>query len=223
MFLAAIFSLLISFLPGQFVPEEFVVSRGVDSFFSSSEIPQEIFDVMKGKSYKDGCVIPRESLRYLLCLHKDADGRTYVGEMVVAESIAGKVLHILKELYKASYPIEKMRLVDYYDADDQKSMSANNSSAFNFRYISHSTKVSVHGLGLAVDINPKYNPYHKILRDGRELVEPEGAEPYLDRNASFPYMVKESDLCCRLFKEHGFEWGGDWKSCKDYQHFEIKL
>jgi hypothetical protein len=116
--------------------------------------------------------------------------------------------------------IEKIRLVDEYDADDELSMEDNNSSAFNFRFISHTTRVSKHGLGLAVDINTLYNPYTKVV-DGVRIVEPITGEPYLDREADFPCKIDHDDLCYRLFIEHGFEWGGDWEDRKDYQHFEI--
>ena len=130
------------------------------------------------------------------------------------------MLDIFKKLYKADYPIEKVRLVDEYDADDEKSMEDNNSSSFNFRFISHTTKVSKHGLGLAVDINTLYNPYTKIV-DGKRIVEPVNAEAYLDRSKDFMYKIDHDDLCYRLFKEKGFEWGGDWTRAKDYQHFEM--
>ena len=111
-------------------------------------------------------------------------------------------------------------LIDEYDADDEKSMSDNNSSAFNFRYISYSTKLSKHALGLAVDINTLYNPYVKYV-DGRRNVEPANAEKYTDRSIEFPYKIDHDDLCYKVFAEHGFEWGGDWEHAKDYQHFEM--
>ena len=38
----------------------------------------------------------------------------------------------------------------------------------------------------------------------------------------FPYKITHEDLCFKLFTEAGFEWGGDWTSCKDFQHFELK-
>lgn len=193
----------------------------IDGFFSIQEIPDSVFAVMQGKSYKENCMVPREDLRYLKLLHKNADGKILEGEMVVNKAIADDVLDIFRQLFDASYPIERVRLVDNYDADDESSMSDNNSSSFNFRFISHTTKVSRHGLGLAVDINPYYNPYHKILADGRESLEPAGTEAYLDRDASFPYKIEKGDLCWKLFTERGFEWGGDWTSCKDWQHFEI--
>ena len=188
--------------------------------FYITEISDEIFDRIYGKSFKEDCTLPREDLRYLHILHKDADGNEHEGEMIVNRNIAEDVLDILKQLYEADYPIEKIRLVDEYDADDEASMEDNNSSSFNFRFISHTNKVSKHGLGLAVDINPLYNPYTKTV-DGERIVEPVTGEPYLDRDADFPYKIDENDLCYRLFTEHGFEWGGSWKDRKDYQHFEI--
>lgn len=206
--------------PGETVPAEMIERTGIDRWFSVSEIPDDVFASMQGKSFKAECTVPRSELRYLRVLHKDAEGRSIVGEMVVNRSIALDVMEILRKLYEAGYPIERMRLIDLYDADDERSMQANNSSSFNFRFISHTTKVSKHGAGLAVDINPLYNPYHKVLKDGTEVVEPATGRPYLDRRNAFAYKICEDDLCCRLFKERGFEWGGDWKTCKDYQHFE---
>lgn len=191
-----------------------------DEGFTVSEITPEIFARIKGKSYKDNCPIPLEDLRYLRVLHKDINGETHEGEMVCSVYIASDVLEIFKALYEAGYPIERVRLVDEYDADDETSMRDNNSSCFNFRFITHSTKISKHGLGLAVDINTLYNPYVKETKDGR-ILEPATAGEYVDRTKSFPYKIEKGDLCYRLFTERGFEWGGEWKSLKDYQHFEV--
>lgn len=188
--------------------------------FYISEITDELFDRMKGKSYKDDCNVPREDLRYIHILHKDLEGNTCEGEMVCHKIIAQDLLEIFEELYLNDYPIEHMVLIDEYGADDETSMTANNSSCFNYRVISHTTKISKHGLGIAVDINPLYNPYTKIV-DGTRIVEPAAGEPYLDREADFPYKIDEDDLCYKLFIEHGFEWGGSWTSAKDYQHFEM--
>ncbi len=192
----------------------------VSEQFYISPITDEIFARIEGKSFKADCTLSRDDLRYLHVLHKDLDGNVHEGEMIVNYHIAEDVLDILKQLYEADYPIEKIRLVDEYDADDEASMEDNNSSAFNFRFISHTTKVSKHGLGLAVDINTLYNPYTKVV-DGERIVEPITGEPYLDRDADFPYKIDENDLCYKLFMEKGFEWGGAWKDRKDYQHFEI--
>ena len=98
-------------------------------------------------------------------------------------------------------------------------MSDNNSSAFNFRFISQTTKISKHGLGRAVDINTLYNPYVTTV-DGKRSIEPANAADYVDRSVDFPYKIDHDDLCYQLFKEHGFSWGGDWQHSKDYQQFE---
>ena len=188
--------------------------------FYITEITDEIFDRIKGKSFKDDCTLPREDLRYLHVLHKDINGITHEGEMIVNKRIAEDVLNILRQLYENSYPIEKIRLIDEYDADDERSMEDNNSSSFNFRLISHTNRISNHGLGLAVDINTLYNPYTKVV-DGKRIIEPITGEPYLDRDASFDYKIEKDDLCYRLFIEHGFIWGGEWPDRKDYQHFAI--
>lgn len=191
-----------------------------DKGFYVTEITDDIFARIYGKSFKEDCTLPREDLRYLHVLHKDIEGISHEGEMIVNMHIADDVLDIMEKLYENDYPIEKIRLVDEYDADDELSMEDNNSSCFNFRFVPRTKKVSKHGMGLAVDINTLYNPYITTV-DGRQNVDPKGAEPYVDREARFDYKIEKGDLCYNLFTEHGFEWGGEWKNSKDYQHFEI--
>lgn len=188
--------------------------------FYQTKITKKIWKRIQGKSYKSNCTVPKKELRYLHVLHKDKDGNVLEGEMICNVKIADKLLKIFRKLYKESYPIEKIRLIDEYDADDEASMEDNNSSCFNFRFISHTKKVSKHGLGMAVDINTLYNPYVKTV-NGKEVVEPVTGKKYTDRSKKFAYKIEKGDLCYRLFKKYGFEWGGDWKSVKDYQHFEI--
>ena len=206
--------------PGDVVPESIVDKVGVGKFFSSSPIPNAVFRLMQGKTFKSNCTIGRSQLRYIRCLHTDKNGRSIVGEMVVNKAIAKDVLDIFRQLYQAKYPIERMRLIDYWDADDERAMRDNNSSSFNFRFVSHTKTVSKHGNGMAIDINTLYNPYHKRLKNGKEIIEPSTGKPYLNRSLQHPYMIRRGDLCYRLFKQKGFRWGGDWKSMKDYQHFE---
>ncbi len=194
--------------------------------FSIRKISDKLFERMKkGNTFKEDCIVPREDLRYLKVLHKDKNGKTHQGEMVVHKRIAKDVLEIFEKLYDAGYPIEKMVLPDNYLADDETMMRDNNSSCFNFRFISHTNKISKHGLGMAVDINTLYNPYHKIVtnKDGskEEVIEPAAGKAYLDRTKKFDYKIEKGDLCYKLFKEKGFEWGGEWTDRKDYQHFEL--
>lgn len=190
--------------------------------FYIAEISDELFEKMQGKSYKSDCTVPREELRYVHVLHIDFDGNTKEGEIVCNKHISQDILEIFEDLYKAEYPIEKVKLVDEYDADDESSMSDNNSSSFNYRCISYTNTVSKHGRGLAIDINPLYNPYIKEV-NGKTSIEPACAEAYVDRDKDFPHKIDENDLCYKLFIEHGFSWGGAWKNSKDYQHFEYDL
>ena len=199
---------------------EAVTELDISSEFYATEISDELFARIYGKSFKTDCTVPREDLRYLHVLHVDLAGETHEGEMIVNRHIADTVLDIFQKLYEAGYPIEKIRLVDEYDADDETSMRDNNSSSFNFRFISHTTRVSKHGLGLAIDINTLYNPYTKVV-DGERIIEPATGEPYLDRDADFPYKIDHNDLAYQLFTAAGFEWGGNWTDRKDYQHFEV--
>ena len=113
--------------PGDIISEQAIRKLGEKHFFSVSPIPDDIFHLMQGKTYKKNCTVARSELRYLRCLHVDKDGRKFVGEMVVNKAIAADVLDILKKLYEAKYPIERMRLIDYWDANDERAMRANNS------------------------------------------------------------------------------------------------
>ena len=161
-----------------------------------------------------------DDLRYVHVLHYDFDGNPTEGELICNEYIAQDLIEIFYELYYNEYQIERMVLIDEYDGDDTASMEDNNTSCFNYRVVEGSSSLSKHAYGLAIDINPFYNPYVTYEKDGTEKVSPVAALGYADRSVNFPYKIDEEDLCCRLFKEHGFIWGGNWNSLKDYQHFQ---
>lgn len=204
---------------GDVVEDSVLAQKGMEKFFYKEELSDEVFARMDGVSYPKNAQIGREELSYLRVLHTGFDKKTYVGELVVNQKIADDVLEIMKELYENHYPIEKMLLIDEYGADDETSMSDNNTSAFNYRTIAGTNRLSKHGQGLAVDINPRYNPCVRT-KNGITTVEPQNGSTYVDRNADFSYKITEGDLCLQLFSEHGFTWGGSWNSVKDYQHFE---
>ena len=208
-----------SWMAGSVVTLTEVEQFGIDNCFKICTIDDSTFARMKGKSYKVQCTIPLSELRYIKALHITQHGVIMLGEMVVNRAIAQDVVTILRRLYDQGYPIERMVLVDEYNADDELSMRANNSSAFNYRHTPGGTRLSAHSRGMAVDINPLYNPYVKHYPD-RIYVAPATAGEYVNRYGAFPYKIERDDICCRLFLEHGFEWGGDYKSIKDYQHFE---
>jgi hypothetical protein len=188
--------------------------------FSVAPLSDSIFARMQGRSYPEGCTVPRSDLRHVRVLHVDAQGKTHKGELVCNKAIAQDLLEIFRRLYQARYPIEKIRLIDDYEADDEQSMRDNNTSSFCYRSVSGTTKLSKHALGLAVDINTRYNPWVRKGADGHQLVSPDNGRPYADRRKTYPYKIVKGDLLYRLFIEHGFKWGGNWRTMKDYQHFE---
>ena len=189
--------------------------------FSIAEIDSDIFSRIDGKSYKKNCTVPLADLRYLNVLHKNLRGETLTGELICNAQIAETLIDIFEKLYAGNYPIEKIKLVDEYNADDELSMRDNNSSCFNFRYVSNTTRISKHGYGMAIGINPLYNPYIKFV-NGKKSIEPATAAEFEDRKKDYPYKIVYGDLCHKLFTDNGFLWGGDcWKNELDYQHFFI--
>lgn len=163
-----------------------------------------------------------DDLRYMQVLYYDFEGEVKAGELICNKGIADDLIEIFYELYLNEYQIESICLIDEFNGNDTLSMEHNNTSCFNYRVVDGTDSLSKHALGCAVDINPFYNPY--IVFDktgsGNDYISPKGSEVYVDRSQNFPYKIDENDLCYRLFKEHGFTWGGDWNSCKDYQHFQ---
>ena len=164
--------------------------------------------------------ITYDDLCYMHILHIDFEGREAEGELICNKAIAQDLVEIFYELYYNEYQLEKVLLIDEYDGDDNASMEDNNTSCFNYRGVANSASLSKHALGLAIDINPLYNPYITYEKNGTENIAPVSASAYADRNKSFPYKIDENDLCYKLFTERGFTWGGNWNSCKDYQHFQ---
>lgn len=185
--------------------------------FEKSEIPEDIRNEMYGVTISDKSHVSFDELSYLTLTYVGYDGESHIGNMVIDKELADEVIEIFKELYEIEFPIEKMRLACEYDGVDEMSMRDNNTSAFNDRPIAGGTGLSYHQLGRAIDINPLVNPY---IRFSDNLLLPETAGEYLDRNLDVQGMIKEDSECVAIFKKYGWAWGGDWNSLKDYQHFE---
>ncbi len=199
--------------------EEEEASMDQEGIFTSEPIPDDVFARMSGVSYPDGCPIAREDLRYLRLSYHDFNGNTQVGELVCNKKVAEDMTEIFRELYKRGYQIDKMKLIDDYGGDDDISCAEDNTSCFNYRTVAGTNNLSKHALGVAIDINPFYNPY-VTYPNGVERISPPGSEPYADRSADFPHKIGPGDDAYELFMAHGFTWGGNWKSLKDYQHFQ---
>lgn len=191
--------------------------------FYYEPLSEALVEYITGVSYPESLDTPAittDELTYVHVLYYDFEGNPAEGELICNQAIAQDLVEIFCELYKTEYQIEKIRLIDEYDGDDNLSMADNNTSCFNYRVVEGTSSLSRHAYGLAVDMNPLYNPYITYNKDQTINVSPAAGEAYADRSTSFPYKIDENDLCYRLFKEHGFTWGGDWNSCKDYQHFQ---
>lgn len=179
---------------------------------STSEITPALAARMS-LSWRPGCPVPLADLRYLTVGYWGFDGLAHQGELVVAESAAAGVIAVFGQLYLARYPINSMRLVDEYAADDNASMTADNTSAFNCREVTGGGGFSEHSTGLALDLNPRENPY---LSDG--IVLPPSGSDFISRPAA-PGVIHDGDTVVLAFAQIGWSWGGRWTDPIDYQHF----
>jgi poly-gamma-glutamate synthesis protein (capsule biosynthesis protein) len=177
-------------------------------------IPDDIRARMHGLSWKPDPRCPaHDTLAYVELDHVGMDGAAHRGELVVARAIADATLALFARLYAIGFPIRAMRLVDDHGADDDRSMAADNCSAFNFRVIAGTDVLSQHAQGVAIDINPVENPWVTSAR-----FVPAAGEPYLRRGEIRPGMIVRPGPVVAILDELGWEWGGDWRHASDYHH-----
>ena len=166
-------------------------------------------------SWRPGCPVPLEDLRLLVIRHWGFDGTVRPGELVVHADAADALIEVFRRLFAARFPLEQVRLVDDFGGDDDRSMAANNTSAFNCRRATGSQRWSEHAYGRAVDLNPVQNPF--VTRGGAVL-PPQGAD-HVRRDAATPGLITADGPVVAAFRAVGWQWGGHWPSGKDYQHF----
>ena len=167
-----------------------------------------------GSSHRPGCPVAVGDLRLLEISYRDLAGGIRSGELVVHEDVAEAVGSVFRSLYDAAFPIALVETVDKYGSDDARVMAANVTSAYNCRLTTGGTTFSEHAYGRAIDLNPVQNPY---VRDSS--VEPPAGRAYLDRSDVRPGMVLPGEAVVRAFAAVGWEWGGDFRTLRDYQHF----
>jgi len=140
------------------------------------------------------------------------DHRRHQGQIVVDRVFAGEVKRIFDEIEATGYPIEKMVPIVAYGWNDDASVEANNTSAFNYRHVilpeGEQKRLSHHASGRAIDLNPRINPF--VARDGHST------HPY---DPSKPGTLTLKSKVTQIFLRHGWTWGGTWHE-RDYQHFE---
>ena len=156
----------------------------------------------------------KDNLKLVNVEYYGFDGLLHRGQLVVNKNVANDVVEIFSFIKESKFPVEKVKPIENYNWSDEKSMRDNNTSAFNYRFVSGTKILSMHASGLAIDINPFQNPY---IKNGK--ISPEGAKYNPNAKGTLTFdspVVKE-------FKKRGWTWGGDWKSLKDYQHFQKEL
>jgi D-alanyl-D-alanine carboxypeptidase-like protein len=169
-----------------------------------------------GSSWHEGCPVPPSSLRRLRLGYWGFDAKPHVGALVASSRATGDLTVVFRRLYRARFPVRRMRTIDAYGANDERSLAADNTAAFNCRYAvgPGPRRWSVHAYGLAIDVNPVENPY---LESGR--VHPRAGKAYLKRSNVRPGMAVRGGLLVSAFAAVGWKWGGRWTGTPDYQHF----
>ena len=166
-------------------------------------------------SWRPGCPVPLRDLRLVTATHRDFDGRTRTGRLIVHRDATAAIVTVLRRLYDARFPIRRMWLVDAYGGSDFRSIEADNTSAFNCRRVEGTSRWSQHAYGRAIDVNPIENPY--VTASGK--VFHAGSRAYVDRSRRRPGMAYAGGVLVESFRAVGWGWGGEWSGAKDYQHF----
>ena len=178
-------------------------------------LPAALRDTMAGVSWRPGCPVALADLRLVRARHWGFDGRVRTGRLVVHRDVADDVLVVLRRLHAARFPIRRMVPIDAYGGSDFRSIEADNTSAFNCRYVDGTTRWSEHAYGRAIDLNPLENPY--VTSSG--TTSHRASRPYLRRSPYRPGMAVEGGTVVRAFDLVGWSWGGRWPGARDYQHF----
>ncbi|HUF01709.1 MAG TPA: M15 family metallopeptidase [Gaiellaceae bacterium] len=207
-------ALLAAVVAGAATPSD-TVSQGESAFRGTiSRIDAAQAKRMTGVSWRRGCPVPLRDLRLLRLSHWGFDGRRRTGRLVVHRDVARDLVTVFRRLYQARFPIRRMVPVDAYGASDFRSIEADNTSAFNCRFVEGTHRWSEHAYGRAIDVNPIENPY---VSGGR--TSHRASIPYVDRSRRRPGMAVEGSVLVRAFDAIGWGWGGRWSGVKDYQHF----
>ena len=169
---------------------------------------------MTGVSWRPGCPVALRDLRLLRLSHWGFGGTLRIGRLIVHRDVARDLVEVFRDLHAARFPIRRMLPVDAYGGSDFRSIEADNTSAFNCRYVEGTARWSNHAFGTAIDVNPIENPY---VSGGR--TSHRASRPYVNRTPRRPGMAYEGGALVRAFDRIGWGWGGRWTSVKDYQHF----
>jgi D-alanyl-D-alanine carboxypeptidase len=172
---------------------------------------------MIGVVWQPGCPVSLDQLRVVTASHRTFNGSVEQGSLVVHRQHAIVVQQVFQKLFEANFPIQSMKPIENFGGDDERSMKANNTSAFNCRPIKSSKVFSEHAYGRAIDINPLQNPFAKAPK----ALGTTNNQDFHDRAAvaAKPGVITANSVPVKAFKQIGWGWGGRWRTNKDYQHF----
>jgi len=187
----------------------------VSPSFTAARLSSADVRRMVGTSWHRGCPVALADLRLVTATYWGFDKRAHTGRIVVHRDVAADVLAVLRRLYAARFPIRRMVPVDAYGGSDFRSIEADNTSAFNCRYVDGTTRWSEHAYGRAIDLNPIENPY--VTAGG--TTSHRASRSFLRRAPYRPGMAVEGGAVVRAFDAVGWGWGGRWSGARDYQHF----
>jgi hypothetical protein len=181
------------------------------------ELLPAVYENMQPWTWPKGYPVPVEGLAYIKVQYWGFDNKSHVGALIVNKELAAEVLEIFCKLYENKFPIENMLPIHQFNNDDNLSMEANNTSAFNCRKVTDRPgEFSQHSYGRAIDINPVLNPYMK-----GNLILPKNAKKPHELKSDAPGKITFGSLPYLLFTQRGWDWGGGWKGeVIDKHHLE---
>ena len=185
---------------------------------SWAPIPDHVWSAMQNKSWHPGFGCPgRKKLALLSLPYRDFNGQMQTGRLIAARDVADDLVTVFEKMFRSGFQIQQMRLVHRFGGNDNRSMNANNTSAFNCRKVTGGRRLSQHSFGRAIDINPVQNPYVR-----KHITQPAAGRRFASpraRRAEQPGLIRKGDKVTKAFALIGWKWGGNWRSLKDYQHF----
>lgn len=194
-----------------------VANADTDLFIGKSQpIPAAIQQKMQSIAGQRNCPVALSDLVYLNLSYWGFDNKIHQGVLIVNKALAAETIAIFHQLFLHHFPIQQMQPMYLFNGNDEKSMEANNTTGYSCRaMLGNSDKLSKHAYGLAIDINPLMNPYVSGI-----YVLPKNATAYKNRNLMRLGMINQNSIVYQIFHKYGWSWGGNWRSRKDYQHFE---
>ena len=190
--------------------------------WSARPLPQEMKTQLKERGFwKKGCPVGLGDLRLLTVSHLGFDGDTHRGQLVVNERATGPLSSAFRAMYRNRFPIRHMRFSDFYGPRSQRPNDV--TASFECRQAVPSPCTggkrtgtwSNHAYGLAIDVNPRENPYVGCGQSNDPT-----AQSYRNRSRQRPGMVGGRTV--RAFANAGWGWGGSWAGdTKDYMHFSF--